>query len=152
MSKVSGATGKDWYIETRVFVQATEDLDKVQVAVRNLLPEEVAASLVFEQNTLSGHYGNPIVFFTANITGENAVLSVLLNFASKLSCLDKETLDKDLDLHVEKSNLYLRFDKQSAFLGASIFSSYDPVCFKIHFKNKSSQQVIDAIREIGLLS
>jgi RNA binding exosome subunit len=56
-----------------------------------------------------------------------------------------------MKLHLEKRNLYLRFDKQSAFMGELRFSSNDPIRFKIHFKNKTSEEIMEICRETGLL-
>jgi len=55
------------YIEIRVFAHATEDPDKVQTAVRNLFPLELAETLVFEKASCTGHHGNSIILFTAKL-------------------------------------------------------------------------------------
>jgi len=47
--------------------------------------------------------------------------------------------------------LYLRFDKQSAFLGSTRFTQNDPIHLKIHFKNKTSQEISDFSKQTGLL-
>ena len=107
------------YIDIRVFAHATEDPDKVQTAVRNLLPPELAETILFEKSPTTGHYGNPIILFTASLTDKKLLPLALQKIGSSLSSLDKEQLLQDLKMHVEKGNLYLRFDKQSAFLGNS---------------------------------
>jgi RNA binding exosome subunit len=139
------------FIDIRVFAHATEDSDKVQTAVRNLLPEELAQTLVFEKTSLTGHHGNPIILFTAKLTDKKTLPAALEKIGSGLNSLDKEALCRDLKLHLEKRNLYLRFDKQSAFLGTLKFSQNDPVHFKIHFKNKSPQEITDICKDAGLL-
>ena len=63
------------YIDIRVFAHATEDPEKVQAAVRNLLPEELAQTLIFETTSLTGHYGNPITLFTAKLDGQKTASS-----------------------------------------------------------------------------
>jgi len=139
------------FIDIRVFAHATEDSDKVQTAVRNLLPEELAQTLVFEKTSLTGHYGNPIILFTAKLTDKKTLPAALEKIGSGLNSLDKEELSRDLKLHIEKRNLYLRFDKQSAYLGTIRFTQNDPVHFKIHFKNKSPQEIVDICKSTGLL-
>jgi hypothetical protein len=139
------------YIDIRVFAHATEDNDKVQTAVRNLLPEELAQTLGFELASLTGHYGNPITLFTAKLTDKKLLLAVLQKIGSGLNSIDKEELCRDLKLHLEKGNLYLRFDKQSAYLGNIKFTQTDPVHFKIHFKNKSAAEIMDLCKSAGLL-
>ncbi|MGD0645936.1 MAG: RNA-binding domain-containing protein [Candidatus Bathyarchaeia archaeon] len=139
------------YIDIRVFAHATEDTDKVQAAVRNLLPTELVETLVFEKTSLTGHYGNPIILFTAKLADKKTLPGLLEKIGSGLNSLDKETLCRDLKLHLEKRNLYLRFDKQSAFLGLVKFSQNDPIHFKIHFKNKSPQEIMIILKDAGLL-
>ena len=39
------------YIDIRVFAHATEDADKVETAVKNLLPTELAETLIFQKTT-----------------------------------------------------------------------------------------------------
>lgn len=139
------------YIDIRVFAHATEDPAKVQTAVRNLLPEELAQTLVFEKTNCTGHHGNPIILFTVKLTNKKLLPAAVEKIGRELSALDKEELDRDIKLHLEKSNLYLRFDKQSAFLGALRFAQHDPIHLKIHFKNKTAQKITDFSKQTGLL-
>ena len=139
------------YIDIRVFAHATEDPTKVQTAVQNLLPEELAQTLVFEKTECTGHHGNPIILFTAKLEDKKLLPKAMEKVGAELGILDKEELQQNLKLHVEKGNLYLRFDKQSAFLGALKFSQTDPIHLKIHFKNKTAQQIEEFSKQIGLL-
>ena len=139
------------YVDVRVFAHATEDLEKVLTAVRNTLPTETSESVVFQKTSLTGHHGNPIILFQTKITDKQALPLVLGKIAAGLSALDKETLDSEMKLHLEKRNLYLRFDKQSAYMGELNFSSTDPIHFKIHFKNKTPEEITAICREAGLL-
>jgi RNA binding exosome subunit len=139
------------YIDIRVFAHATEDTEKVQTAVRNLLSTELAETLVFEKASLTGHHGNPITLFTTQLTDKKTLPSLLEKIGFGLSALDKETLDRELKLHLEKRNLYLRFDKQSAYLGVHKFAQNDPIHMKIHFKNKTFEEIVDICKQTGLL-
>ena len=140
------------YIDIRVFAHATEDTTKVQTAVRNLLPTELAETLVFQQSSLTGHYGNPITLLSAKLTDKKTLPAALEKIGSSLNSLDKEELSHDWKLHLEKRNLYLRFNKQSAYLGTVKLTQNDPVHFKIHFKNKSSEEIVEICKAAGLLS
>ena len=135
----------------RVFAHATEDSEKVLAAVRNLLPVELGEEVVFEKTRLSGHHGNPIVLFEVKLADKQALPAVLQKIGAGLTSLDKEQLDSDVKSHLEKRNLYLRFDKQFAFRGEVRFSQNDPVHFKIHFKNKSFEEIVEICRDAGLL-
>ena len=139
------------YVEIRVFSHATEDLEKVQVAVRNALPEALAENLSFTKLSLIGHYGNPIVILEAKLSDKALLPQMLEKIASALSALDKEQLSSEVTQHIEKHNLFLRFDKQNAFLGSLKTASNDPIHFKIHFKNKTPEQIMDICRQAGLL-
>ena len=140
------------YVEIRVFSHATEDLEKVQSAVRNMLPEPLVENLVFSKLSLTGHHGNPIVLLEAKLK-EKALLPLALEkIVSDLNSLDKEQLCLDMKRHIEKHNLYLRFDKQSAFLGTLKLATNDPIHFKIHFKNKTAEQIMELCGQAGLSS
>jgi RNA binding exosome subunit len=139
------------YIDVRVFAHATEDAEKVLTAVRNILPVALSEGAVFQKTLLTGHHGNPIVLFETKLEDKQALIGVLRKIGVGLTVLDKETLENDLKLHLEKRNLYLRFDKQFAFQGEVRFSQNDPIHFKIHFKNKSFEEIVAICREAGLL-
>jgi RNA binding exosome subunit len=139
------------YIDVRVFAHATEDAEKVLAAVRNILPVELGEGAVFKKTLLTGHHGNPIVLFETKLADKQLLPGVLRKIGAGLPVLDKETLESDLKLHLEKRNLYLRFDKQFAFQGEVRFSQNDPIHFKIHFKNKSFEEIVEICREAGLL-
>ena len=139
------------YIDVRVFAHATEDSDKVLAAIRNLLPSELGESVVFQKTRLTGHHGNPIILFETKLADKQVLPAILKKFGASLPSFDKEQLNDNMKLHLEKRNLYLRFDKQFAFQGEVRFSQNDPIRFKIHFKNKSYEDIVDLCRDAGLL-
>ncbi len=139
------------YIDVRVFAHATEDAEKVLTAVRNILPVALGEGAIFQKNLLTGHHGNPIVLFETKLVDKQTLIGVLRKIGVGLTVLDKETLENNLKLYLEKRNLYLRFDKQFAFQGEVRLSQNDPIHFKIHFKNKSFEEIVAICREAGLL-
>jgi RNA binding exosome subunit len=139
------------YVDVRVFAHATEDPEKVQSAVHNLLPAELAETAKFEKSTLVGHHGNPITLFTTQLTDKKQLPILLEKIGSGLNSLDKETLHQEIKLHLEKHNLYLRFDKQSAFLGIFKLAQNDPIAIKVHFKNKTPEEIVEILQKFGLL-
>ncbi|MEM2781071.1 MAG: RNA-binding domain-containing protein [Candidatus Bathyarchaeia archaeon] len=139
------------YIEIRVFAHATEDEEKVLTAVRNTLPSHVAENLPFKRSSLAGHHGNPIVLFEAKIRDKNQARAFLQKLASSLSSLDKETLANEIEQHIEKGCLYLRLDKQSAYLNEIKLCTTDPIHFRIHFKRAKSKEIASFCREIGII-
>jgi hypothetical protein len=139
------------YVDIRVFAHATEDLDKVLTAARNVLPPEKIDTIIFRKINLAGHHGNPIVLFETRIKEKDAVRAVFEKLSSGLSTLDKEQLNREIMQHLEKGNLYIRIDKQSAYLNRIRLSTEDPVHFRIHFKKHTKEEVVDICRRSGLL-
>jgi RNA binding exosome subunit len=139
------------YIDIRVFAHATDNTAKVEAATKNLFPENLTESLIFAQTTLSGHHSNPIIMLTAKLTDRKLLPSALEKLGAGLSALDKEQLNEEIKLHLEKGNLYLRFDKQAAYLGQAKFTQNDPIHVKVHFKDKTADEVIELAKQFGLL-
>ncbi|MBC7129941.1 exosome protein [Candidatus Bathyarchaeota archaeon] len=139
------------YIEIRAFAHATEDEEKVLTAIRNTLPQEIAGDITIKKTNLKGHYGNPITLFEAKIRDKKQVKAFLENLASKLDSLDKEILNSEIKRHLNKASLYIRLDKQAAYLNKIKLCTADPIHFRIHFKKSKPEEIIDACRRLGLL-
>jgi hypothetical protein len=139
------------YIDIRVFAHATEDLDKVLTAARNVLPQEKIDTIIFRKVNLTGHHGNPIILFQTRIKEKDAVRAVFERLSSGLSTLDKEQLNGEIMQHLEKGSLYIRIDKQSAYLNQIKLSTEDPIHYRIHFKKHTEEEVIEICRKLGLL-
>lgn len=139
------------YIDIRVFAHATEDVDKVLNAVRNIFPSELIDVVALKKSTLTGHHGNPIILFEARIKEKRAAEAVFEKLSLGLSILDKEQLNNEIAQHLDKGNLYIRLDKQSAFLDELKLSSADPIHFRIHFKKHTQEEIMDICRKSGLL-
>lgn len=139
------------YLELRVFSHATEDQEKVQTAVRNILPEALAAELVFAKTSLLGHHGNPILLLEAKLTNKEQLPLMLQKIGSALNSMDKQELSDEIDKHIEKHNLYLRLNKQDALLGTVKLGSMDPIHLKFHFKNRAAAEIIEICQQAGLL-
>jgi RNA binding exosome subunit len=139
------------YIDVRTFAHATEDTDKVQMALLKTLSTEAGETVVLKESNLTGHHGNPIVLFEARIKEKDAVREVFRKLSSGLSMMDKELLGDEITWHLEKGNLYLRLDKQSAYLNELRLCETDPIHFKVHFKKSDTDQVVEICRQLGLI-
>ncbi|MEM2273561.1 MAG: RNA-binding domain-containing protein [Candidatus Bathyarchaeia archaeon] len=139
------------YINLSFFVHATEDQEKVLAAVRNLFPPGYADKVSFSRSKLAGEYGNPIIFFRAQIREPDIAESLLLNISSNLPLIDKEDLSRHLDLHLDGGNLYLRLDKQEAYRGRFKLCRADPIRIHIRFKVSGFEEIRKACQAIGLL-
>ncbi|MEM3623487.1 MAG: RNA-binding domain-containing protein [Candidatus Bathyarchaeia archaeon] len=139
------------YIDIRVFAHATEEVDKILNAVRNTLPAELADTITFKKTNLTGHHGNPIILLEARVKEKNAVQTVFKKLASSLSPLDKELLKNEIKQHLDGGNLYIRLDKQSAYLNEVKLCTTDPIHFRIHFQKHNPEEIIEICRKFGLL-
>jgi RNA binding exosome subunit len=135
----------------RVFAHATEDIDKVLMAAHNVLPTESASTAVFKKTDLTGYHGNPITLFEARIKSRKEAQAFLEKLASGLSIMDKEMLGSEIVQHLEKGNLYIRLDKQSAYLGELKLGSTDTIHLRMHFLKPSAEDVIGICRKFRLL-
>jgi RNA binding exosome subunit len=139
------------YIDIRVFAHATEDLDKVLTAARNVLPPERIDSVAFRKTSLTGHHGNPIVLLETRIKEKDIIQAVFQKLSSGLNTLDREQLNSEITQHLENGNLYIRIDKQSAYLNQIKLSTEDPIHFRIHFKKHTQKEVVEICKKLGLL-
>jgi len=139
------------YVDISYFAHATEDENKVIEAARHLLPTTEVEKIIFKKNSLRGHHGNPITLFESRIKEKEIVGTVVRNLSSCLSPLDKERLLKEVGLHLENGNLYLRFDKQAAFLGQLKLGISDPIRVRLRFKKSRLEDIVQICREIGML-
>ena len=140
------------YIDIRFFAHATEDLDKVVEAVQRVLPSDYMEDIVFKKSNLRGHYGNPITLFEAKIKNKEIIRALVENLSSHLSELDKETLRREIHLHVEKGSLYIRLDKQAALQGKLKLCTSDPIRIRIRFRKRKIEDIVKTCRELGMLT
>ncbi len=99
------------------FCHATEDCEKVKKAMYNLLPVDIWEKVEISEVPLEGHYKNPIVIIRFEIRDKNSAQKAVEHIFSELDEIDKKIIVDSLDLRMDSSNLYLRFDKQQAYLG-----------------------------------
>jgi RNA binding exosome subunit len=99
------------YVDLRAFSYATEDVKRVEQALRALLPEDVELDRV--ENV--GHHGDRIVVLSARVERADEMRHVL-DRLSELEDLDRilDELDERVD---DNCALFLRLDKQAAFRG-----------------------------------
>jgi len=139
------------YIDLRFSAHATEDPNKVLESVRRILPTQYLDLIAFKRADLRGHYGNPIIVFEARIKEEEIMKALVENFSSKLEGLEKGKLLREFDLHVGDGSLYLRLDKQAAFMGELSLCAADPIHIRIRFRKRKTEDILQFCREIGIL-
>lgn len=139
------------YIDIRYSVHATEDPNKVIKAVQHILPTRYVDHIIFKSDNLRGYYGNPISLFKTRIKKKEIIKSFIENLSSQLNELDKETLLREIDLHLENGSLYMRLDKQTAVQGELEFNSIESIRVRIRFKKKKIEDITQICRDLELI-
>jgi RNA binding exosome subunit len=121
-------------VEISTIAHATDDLEKVQAALRTILPESLKERQLFTRKYMEGHHGNPIVTFDARLTKPAEVDEFASHFLSRLSKSEKLLIERDLVLHSDpEGNLYIRINKQQAFRGVVELGDEDPIRVRMKF-------------------
>jgi RNA binding exosome subunit len=138
------------HIDIRVSVHATEDLDRVITAIHNVIPLELAEKVDFKKTNTKGHYNNPITLLETRIKEKGVVEAVFERIAMGLTRSDRELLKREIERHLEKRNLFIRLDKQSAYLGEIRLCSMDPIRVKIQFRKSGKEEITKICRRFGM--
>jgi len=131
-------------ISIETFCHATEDLLKVETAIKTLcnLKEE---NLAISRNYVYGGYGNMIVMIKIELNTEPFKTLTFQNLNSKMSREDKISLYKNFDRQLEGKHFFARYSKQIALQGGVKIATEDPIRVKIQFnmgfvkKNQSAE-------------
>ena len=141
-------------VDITVTAHATEDEQKVLQALNILIPEELRSKIKFSKLVLKGYYGNPITRISTSVRGEDAE-KVACRIFQMLDDLDRKALESSFNLRFEGGRLYLRFDKQQAYLGRlRLLEGDDVVRVVIQFTGKGSTEakaVIEYLKVRGLI-
>jgi RNA binding exosome subunit len=125
-------------VKISTIAHATEDVEKVAQAIRNLFLHEVPVSSTI--NRAKGHHGNEIVtieFTLRNAMGAEALLHDVWN---GLSQLDRTEVFSSLSARLDHAGtLFLRIDKQEALKRKIRLQDTDPIKVAISFRTMSSK-------------
>ncbi len=140
------------HVRLTTFIHATEDEDKVLEAIATFIPDEIDEDdVLFDVEETTGFFGNPIKVVNVEIKRSRAVRTFLKNFKELLSEEDKKYILENLDEKVdEEGTLYVRFNKQKAYLGeAKVDEGPDVVQVRIKAKAfpMRKEAVVKAVRE-----
>ncbi|MDI6645155.1 MAG: RNA-binding protein [Methanobacteriaceae archaeon] len=115
-------------ISYRVFVYGTENEEKVREAIKTLFPNSLP-----EKDTNQGYYGNNVVVLHEKIDKKRDIRDLIKKFQN-LDYDVKNQIIKGLNKKIDnKGNLFLRFDKQEAYLGNLVVVEHGD---SIHLKIK----------------
>lgn len=98
-------------ISYRIFVYGTEDKEKVIKSIKTLFPNSLP-----ECETTESYYKNPVLILHDKIDKKREIKD-FIQILNQLESSDKRKILKELGKKMdEKGNLFLRFDKQKAYL------------------------------------
>jgi len=133
---------------------ATEDDNKVLEAMVYFLPEDIDDEDVeIETVENEGCFGNPIKVHTITVNKSKVARKVFKHIMKLIKSKEKNVnkLKGDIDLRIEKSKIYLRFNKQKAYLGeCDLVDGDDVVRIVINFKIFSPKNKEEKVKEIVL--
>ena len=135
-------------VEVSTLAHATEDEDKVERAVRNLLPEGLGEGRLKWQR-LSGYHKDPLTLITIKLKKRKGATQALMHTIDLLSPLDRERLLEEIEERVDKSgNLYLRLDKQKALKGRGALVEVDSIRMKFGIRVPHGRLPIEYIKTV----
>lgn len=131
--------------EISVIVHATEDPARVSVALRNVLPTSLRDEVKIVTQRLKGHHGNPIEILETELRKRKMIdqfFDYLLEIldGEHLSYL-KNNLSTQMD---EDGNLYVRLNKQAAYIGEIRSKEEDPIRIKMKFAGEPANRKVTA--------
>ncbi len=145
-------------VQLETYIHATEDVDKVVQALKNVMPLAYRKKLVPVYRRLRGRFGNPITVASLDIKEPELTEGFIREVAERLSQEDKEELLRNLQSHIgEGGSFYLRFDKQEAYLGRLRLEPSEAICAHVRFNLKpyDVREVVDRVKafcsEVGLI-
>ena len=139
-------------IEIGLFAHATEDPEKVVRAFRNILPHERVEEVPLHKKRLKGDYGNPIIYYRAKVTKPDILEDILKKMGKNLPQCDRDLLSIELERRLDRGNLYIRLDKQSAYLEKYKICNADPIHLKIRFRTSKINEIRNICKDLGMLS
>lgn len=115
-------------ISYRVFVYGTENEEKVKGAVKTLFPNSHP-----QTDTTEGYFKNPVLILHDKIS-KNREIKNFIMILKEIDAASKRRLLSGLENKMdERGNLFLRFDKQRAYLGdLKIIEHGDAIHVKIN--------------------
>jgi len=114
-------------ISYRVFVYGTENEEKVREAIQTLFPNSHP-----QIETIEGYFKNPVLILHDKIGKKREIRDFMKILETLNSSTKKRVLNELNNKMDDKGNLFLRFDKQRAYLGdLKIIEHGDAVHVKI---------------------
>jgi len=137
----------------QVFSYVTEDIEKVKLALFNILPKELHEKIKLNISKTEGYFKDPIHIISTKLRGKE-VDSFLRYVAERLPKRTKIVMNKTIAEQIdEHGNLYLRFSKDDVFDNKIAFGDRDVIWCKIHFSAKGDKKksILEYLKEIKFI-
>ena len=141
-------------LEFQTLVHSTEDQGKVRTALVNVILPLDPDAIKISSKEMRGHYKNSLILLRGKIEDEHLLERMLEHISKTLTAGDKEVIASRFGLMSDKAgSLYLRFDKQMAYVGDIRLGRYDPIRVKIKFTPRyvRSRGAYSLCKEIGIV-
>jgi RNA binding exosome subunit len=142
-------------ILVHALVHATEDEDKVVLAIRQLFPEPAWSELRIARTPLQGHFHNPILQLVVTLDKPTLTIETLRHLGARLSEQDRNYLQRNLRTHYDdKGQLFLRFDKQESYRNRlRLVSRGDSLrmTIKLAGRKRNLEAALELCHQCGLL-
>lgn len=123
-------------IEARAYARATEVSDRVAASIMFIFPERLRQKVSISMSNAEGQAGDAIVVISATLEGQEDCEGVLTYVLEQMDSHSLRALERSLDIRLDdKCTLFLRIDKQAAFLGMmKLADDSDVISARFHFK------------------
>ena len=124
-------------IVVQVLCHATEDEEKVMKAVENVVGSDALEWMAVSSESLTGHYGDPITLIKLTLTDKKQAENVLSKILSMLQEWERDEVWGDRAVKGKHGGkLYIRLDKQAAYLGTLRISDKDSIRIQVNFRGQ----------------
>jgi RNA-binding protein len=126
----------------RAFIHATEDEEKVLVALKNASGLEE-----YQRDITEGHHGNKIEIVEGNLKNKRAIKNFFASLSKEDLRLMIDTIEQRVD---DDCQLFARLDKQKAYLGELVLTRSDDaisVRGKIQTYPKNREVAVKNVKE-----
>lgn len=131
-------------VDIQVIVHATEDIQKIFRAFKQVFDVDKEE---FSENTVEGHFENPITILSSKLKKKNSQ-GFVKALVSKIPKDELELIIEDLQNRCDGSTLHLRISKQSLVRGLVRLGDTDPVKLRIYTPVYIEKDLIKTYSEI----
>jgi RNA binding exosome subunit len=134
-------------IEARAYARATEISERVSTAIQGIFPENVRQNVSISEEWAEGQSGDSISIISGLLENRTECEHSFDFMLKQMEKKDLRAIQRSLDLRLsDHCVLFLRIDKQGAFLGKiRLANTADVISTKIYFRDSPRCKKADAI-------